>query len=95
MRDMWLIFSDELRRLFANVVSVVIALGLVAMPSIFAWYNIIACWDVFDHTGNLAVAVANTDEGYQSDLIPLRVNVGEQVVSALRANDQIDWLFTD
>ncbi len=95
MRDMWLIFSDELRRLFANVVSVVIALGLVVMPSIFAWYNIIACWDVFDHTGNLAVAVANTDEGYQSDLIPLRVNVGEQVVSALRANDQIDWLFTD
>lgn len=95
MRDMWLIFSDELRRLFANVVSVVIALGLVAMPSIFAWYNIIACWDVFDHTGNLSVAVANTDEGYQSDLIPLRVNVGEQVVSALRANDQIDWLFTD
>lgn len=95
MRDMWLIFSDELRRLFANVMSVVIALGLVAMPSIFAWYNIIACWDVFDHTGNLSVAVANTDEGYQSDLIPLRVNVGEQVVSALRANDQIDWLFTD
>ena len=95
MRDMWLIFSDVLRRLFANVMSVVIALGLVAMPSIFAWYNIIACWDVFDHTGNLSVAVANTDEGYQSDLIPLRVNVGEQVVSALRANDQIDWLFTD
>ena len=95
MRDVWLIFSDELRRLFANVMSVVIALGLVAMPSIFAWYNIIACWDVFDHTGNLSVAVANTDEGYQSDLIPLRVNVGEQVVSALRANDQIDWLFTD
>ncbi len=95
MRDAWIIFTDEVRRLFANVVSVVIALGLVAMPSIFAWYNIIACWDVFDHTGNLAVAVANTDEGYQSDLIPLRVNIGEQVVSALRANEQIDWLFTD
>lgn len=41
------------------------------------------------------MAVANTDEGYQSDLIPLRINIGDQVVSALRANDQIDWHITD
>nr|WP_236643483.1 YhgE/Pip domain-containing protein [Enterorhabdus sp. P55] len=80
--------------MFANVVSVIIAAGLVVMPSIFAWYNVIACWNVFDNTGNLTVAVANADEGYQSDLVPLRVNVGEQVVSALRANDQIDWVIT-
>ena len=26
--------------------------------------------------------------------MPLRVNIGERVVSALRANDQIDWTFT-
>ena len=95
MHDMAVIFRDEVRRLGMNVVSVVIALGLVVMPSIFAWYNIIACWNVFDNTGNLTVAVANDDEGYESDLVPLRVNVGEQVVSALRANSQIDWVFTD
>lgn len=94
MRNMWLIFRDEVRRVFMNVVSVIIAIGLIAMPSIFAWYNIIACWDVFDNTGDLTVAVANTDEGYQSDLIPIRVNIGDQVVSALRANTQIGWQFT-
>ncbi len=94
MANVALIFRDEMRRMASNVVSVVIALGLVVMPSIFAWYNIIACWNVFDHTGNLTVAVANDDEGYESDLFPLRVNVGEQVVSALRANTQIDWVFT-
>ena len=89
------LFRADVRRLFANVMSIIITVGLVVMPSIFAWYNIIACWNVFDNTGNLTVAVANTDEGYQSDLVPLRVNVGDQVVSALRANDQIDWVFTD
>lgn len=88
------LFVNDFRHLFANVVSCVITLGLVVMPSIFAWYNILACWDVFDNTGNLTVAVANTDEGYKSDLVPLRVNIGEQVVSALRANDQINWTFT-
>ena len=40
------------------------------------------------------MAVANVDDGYESDLVPLRVNIGERVVSALRANDQIDWTFT-
>lgn len=88
------LFISDVKRLFANVMSVIITIGLVVMPSIFAWYNIIACWNVFDNTGNLTVAVANVDEGYESDLVPLRVNVGEQVISALRANDQIDWTFT-
>ena len=95
MNNVWRLFRFDLGRLKANVMSIIIALGLVLVPSLFAWYNIIACWNVFDNTGNLTVAVANTDEGYQSDLIPLRINIGDQVVSALRANDQIDWHITD
>ena len=73
----------------------VIVLGLVFLPSIFTWYNVIACWNVFDNTGNLKVAVANSDEGYQSDLLPTKINVGDSVESALRANDQLDWVFTN
>ena len=95
MSNILRLFQNDMRHLFRNVMSTIIVLGLVILPSLFAWYNIVACWDVFDNTGNLKVAVANTDEGYESDLVPLRVNIGEQVVSALRANDQIDWVFTD
>ncbi len=94
MSDVWRLVRDDFKRLFSNAMSTIIVVGLVVMPSIFAWYNVIACWNVFDNTGNLTVAVANVDEGYESDLVPLRVNVGEQVVSALRANDEIDWTFT-
>lgn len=95
MRNIWRIFRDDIRRLAANTMSIVITIGLVVLPSLFSWYNILACWDVFGNTGNLKVAVANADAGYESDLIALPVNVGEQVMSALRANDQIDWVFTD
>ncbi len=95
MSNIWRLFKSDVRHMFSNVVSCIIAIGLIVMPSIFAWYNIIACWNVFDNTGNIRVAVANTDEGYKSDLIPIEVNIGDQVVSALRANDQIDWEFTD
>ena len=95
MNNVWRLFKGDLARLRANVVTVIAILGLVALPSIFSWYNIIACWDVFGNTGNLTVAVANSDEGYESDLVPMRVNIGDRIVSALRANDQLDWVFTD
>lgn len=95
MRNIWRLFTGDLKRLGHNVITVIIVLGLVAIPSLFSWYNLIACWNVFENTGNLKVAVANSDEGYKSDLVPLEINVGEQVVSALRANDQLKWTITD
>jgi len=95
MNNVWLVFRRDVANLFRNVMSVIIAVGLVVLPSVVAWYNILACWDVFSNTGNLTVAVANQDEGYTSDLLPIGVNVGEKVVSGLRANDQINWVFTD
>ncbi len=94
MKNIWILFRGDLKRLTRNVVTVIIVLGLVFLPSLFSWYNLIACWNVFDNTGNLKVAVANADEGYESDLVPIEVNIGEKVVSELRANDQLKWTFT-
>ncbi len=88
------IVRSDFKRLFSNAMSVIIVIGLVVMPSIFAWYNVNRVLERVRHTGNLTEAVANVDDGYESDLVPLRVNIGERVVSALRANDQIDWTFT-
>lgn len=95
MHNILRLFKSDIKHMFCNVVSTIIAIGLIVMPSIFAWFNIIACWNVFDNTGNIRVAVANTDAGYKSDLIPVEVNIGDMVVSALRANDQIHWEFCD
>ena len=71
MRNIWKIFKSDLKALNQTVISVILTVGLVIMPSMFVWYNVLACWDVFGHTGNLKVAVANTDEGYKSDLLPI------------------------
>ena len=88
------LFVKDMQSLFKNVMSIIITLGLIAMPPLFAWYNTLACWNVFDNTGNLKVAVASADAGYKSDLFPVEVNIGEQVLSALRANDEIGWVIT-
>ena len=94
MSNIWKLFVGDLKRLGGNTITILVILGLVLIPSLFSWYNMLACWDVFDHTGRLTVAVANSDEGYESDLVPLELNIGERVISALRENDQLNWVFT-
>lgn len=79
MRVIRQLFVDDMKRIFSNLITGLIILGLVLLPSIFSWYNVLACWDVFHNTGNMKVAVVNNDEGYQSDLVPMKVNMGEQV----------------
>lgn len=94
MRDILHVTLRDLRHATSNVMAVIVLFGLVIIPSLFTWFNVIASWDPFSNTQNLTVAVASTDEGYESDLVPIRINVGEQVLSALRANDDLDWVIT-
>lgn len=94
MSDILHLIRRDLRHITRNVMASIVVFGLVIIPSLFTWFNVIASWDPFANTSNLKVAVASTDTGYQSDLMPIRVNVGEQVLSELRANDGLDWIIT-
>ena len=94
MKTIWKLFVGDIRRITSNVVSVIIVIGLVVIPGVFTWFNVAASWDPFANTGNLKFAVANDDTGYKSDLIPVKINIGDQVVNTLRANSQLDWTFT-
>ena len=94
MKNIWKLFVGDVRRLTSNIVSIIIVTGLVVIPGLFSWFNISASWNPFANTGNLKFAVANDDEGYKSDLIPVKISIGDQVVNTLRANDQMDWTFT-
>ena len=87
------IIRGDFSRLRHNVIALIVVVGLVVVPPLYAWFNIAGGWDPYGNTGGMKVAVANTDKGYKSDLIPVEVNIGETVVSQLRANDQLDWRF--
>lgn len=93
MRNIIAILKRDLSRIRGSVVALIVAVGLVIVPTLYAWFNIAGSWDPYGNTGNLKVAVANSDDGYMSDLIPVRVSIGDTVVSALRENDQLDWRF--
>ena len=95
MRNIWRIFTRDLRNLRHNVIGLIVVVGLIVVPPLYAWFNIAGGWDPYGNTGGMKVAVANADEGYKSDLIPIEVNLGDTVISQLRANDQLDWQFVD
>ena len=88
------IARDDAGRIRHNVIALIIILGLAIVPSMYAWFNIAASWDPYGNTGALKVALANTDEGYQGELLPLELNVGDKIESALRENTDLDWVFT-
>jgi putative membrane protein len=94
MSGIWQVFRSDLRRATSSVMAMIVLCGLIVIPSAFTWFNVIGSWSPFDNTKNLKVAVASVDEGYDSPLIPVHVNLGSVVESALRANDQLDWVIT-
>lgn len=94
MSGIWQLFTSDLRRVTRSVMAVIVLCGLIVIPSAFTWFNVIGSWDPFGNTKNLKVAVASVDKGYTSPLIPVHVNIGSVVESALRANDQLDWVIT-
>ena len=94
MKNIWKIFQRDMMRIRKNVIALVVIVGLSVVPCLYAWFNIAASWDPYSNTGNLKVAVASVDEGYEGSLIPLEINIGDQVLSALRENTQMEWVFT-
>lgn len=94
MNNILTIFRNDLRAIRGNVMTGVIVFGLVIIPLLFTGFNILASWDPFSNTDRLKIAVASNDEGHESDLASLRLNLGDEVLSQLSRNEQVDWVLT-
>ena len=88
------IFKRDIKRLLVNPVALVVTLGVCVIPSLYAWYNIVANWDPYGNTQGIKIAIANNDQGTQNDLVG-DLNAGDQVVDQLKENDQLGWTFVD
>lgn len=93
MKMLFKIFKRDLFKIKKNYAAIVIVIGLCIIPSLYAWINILACWDPYANTGNLPVAVVNKDEG--AVINSKEINVGEQVIENLKENKSIKWEIID
>ena len=88
------IFKRDIKRLLCNPVALVITIGVCIIPSLYAWYNIVANWDPYGNTQNIKIAVANNDKGTTNDLVG-ELNAGDEVIDKLKDNDQLGWTIVD
>ena len=87
------IFTRDVKRLTTNVVAMIIVIGVVVLPALYAWFNIAANWDPYSNTSGLKVAVVNNDKGTTREDID--IDLGSEIVETLEGNDAIGWVFTD
>lgn len=93
MRNIWSIFTRDMKNISTNWITAVIIGGLIFLPSLYAWLNISASWDPYGQTNQMPVAVVNEDAG---DVIRGEsIDVGDELVDTLKDNDSMDWQFTD
>ncbi|MDO4538492.1 MAG: YhgE/Pip domain-containing protein [Coriobacteriales bacterium] len=88
------VIRRDFQHLKGNTIALLVCVGLIVMPSLYAWFNIAGGWDPYANTNQIKVALTNSDEGYTGSIIPFRVNVGERVVTALTGNEKIGYVIT-
>ena len=50
MKMIWGIFKRDMCHATRNVIAVIVSMGLVVVPALYAWFNIAASWDL-QHQG--------------------------------------------
>ena len=93
MRNIWKVFCTDLRSLSRSFFACAVVVGIVLLPSLYAWLNIYSNWNPYGNTGGISIAVASLDEGYDND--GTYVNKGQDVVDDLREATSINWVIVD
>lgn len=93
MSNAWRIFLDDVRSATGSIVAILVVLGLCLAPALLAWFGIAGNWNPLENARSLTIAVANSDAGHESDLMPVRVNIGDRVVDSLHDDDRYGWVF--
>lgn len=94
MKNIWAIFKGDVNRIRHNTIAMIVIIGVTVVPCLYAWFNIAASWNPYENTSGLKVAVATVDEGYEGSLISVNLNLGDQIISTLHENTQLNWVFT-
>ena len=80
MKNTFKIFFSDIKSLSRHFFAVLVVIAIMIIPALYAWVNIYANSDPYGNTGNISVAVASDDQGYEGQ------NMGESVLEGLKDN---------
>lgn len=93
MKNVFKIFKRDIKKITTNWVALVVVIGLIILPSLYAWFNIKSSWDPYGSTSGIKIAIVNEDNGAKFN--DKKIDVGESVVKELSKNKDIGWQFVD
>ena len=91
MKNALKVFKRDLISIIKSPVAILIVVAVCIIPSLYAWVNIKACWDPYENTSDIAVAVVNNDKG--TTFNNENLNFGDTVIENLKENKKIGWKF--
>ena len=94
MKDIFGIFSNDIRSVSKQFFAVAIALAISILPALYAWVNIYANGNPYINTGNIRIAVASNDKGITLDSGE-HVNMADEVFDELKESKSIGWQFPE
>lgn len=93
MKNIISVFINDVKKICSQKTAIVIMLGILIIPGIYAWLNIDSNWNPYDNTENLPIAIVNKDTGVT--ILDKNINMGQMMVDALKENNAMKWIFTD
>lgn len=93
MKNIFNIYFTDVRKIVKNWAAAIIILGLIILPSLYAWFNIEASWDPYGNTKGLSIAIVNKDRG--TTIRDHDIKMGDMIVDSLKQNEAIGWKFVD
>ncbi|WP_297631656.1 YhgE/Pip domain-containing protein [uncultured Clostridium sp.] len=91
MKNALKVFRRDLKAMIKNPITMIIISGLCIIPSLYSFLNVIGCWNAYQNTSTIPIAVVNEDQG--ASISGKNLNIGDNVVDNLKTSNTIDWKF--
>ena len=61
MKNILKIYKEDMKKIFTNYAALIVFIALSILPSLYAWFNIKACWDPYgkEATSQIKIGVVN------------------------------------
>lgn len=83
--------KNEWKKLFKNKILLLSFVVILFIPLLYASFFLKSVWDPYGKAGELPVAVVNNDVAV--DYNGQTMDVGDQLITKLKSNDELDWNF--
>ncbi|MBW6410536.1 YhgE/Pip domain-containing protein [Clostridium weizhouense] len=93
MKNIFEIYKKDISSIFKNYAALIVVIALCMLPSLYAWFNIMASWDPYapQATSQIKIGVVNKDIG--ASLNGDDINLGNKIIEELKNNDLMGWQF--